>query len=147
MLALIMITVMMFSMNSVSVLASGTDSSEDIAQDNLKLWLKADDGVTESNGVVSSWKNQVDSSEFLPVNDTAGVTLNADGETGYKYLKFDGTEALKGSPATIMIKRKLQSLLLGNTRYRSTQRFLRGCQYCAVLGREWRLGLYESGAI
>ena len=112
-LALIMITVMMFSMNSVSVLASGTDSSEDIAQDNLKLWLKADDGVTESNGVVSSWKNQVDSSEFLPVNDTAGVTLNADGETGYKYLKFDGTEALKGIAGNYNDKEEITIIVVG----------------------------------
>ncbi|MFD1406378.1 fibronectin type III domain-containing protein [Robinsoniella peoriensis] len=70
------------------------DTGQDIPQENLNLWLKADTGVIKTDGSVSSWENQAGGDLFSTINGTGGITLQQ--SNGYDYMQFDGTDSLHG---------------------------------------------------
>ena len=75
-------------------LPSFAQTTYNISKDGLDLWLKADAGITMSAGAVTGWASQIGSASFSASGSGQAVTLEENSETGYKYLKFNGTGSL-----------------------------------------------------
>jgi hypothetical protein len=69
----------------------------------LYLWLKADAGVVQSSGNVSQWNNQAATSMTTQVSKTisSAVTLVSNGINNRPVIRFNGTESIKGTYASV----------------------------------------------
>ena len=92
---------------------ANTKNLEQIPQENLNLWLKADTGVEAKEGKVNAWKNQAGEEEFTLVNGTDGITLKSSQNSGYHYLEFDGSNALKGTSIDYNGKKQITLIVVG----------------------------------
>lgn len=79
------------AINSTYVPTSPTQSSQ-VALRNVQLWLRADQGITLTNGAVSSWKDVFSGrGRSLTQGTAANQPLLVTGQNGRAAVRFDGS--------------------------------------------------------